>query len=98
MGSYKIKKGHKPDMESVLKEVFGDYQKQDGKFYASYGVISLQTWIERKELHVNLKTEPSTDDELLKKSIDAYNKFLFLGTGYTSKGRRKKLMKNAGTD
>jgi hypothetical protein len=96
MGKYKIKRGHKPDLDRAMREVFKSYGIKDGKYFAKYGALEIEAYPSRKELEVKVLAKRTADDSLLSESIKAYNKFLEAATGFTPKERRKKLIKGEG--
>ncbi len=96
MRLYDFKRGHGKsldEIESIMKEVFGDVSREGDKLVASYkGLSRVDVWIENKKLAVETQTRevgPEDSMDTLKK----WNEFLFRVTGYTAKERKKKMSK-----
>jgi hypothetical protein len=93
MGKYKIKRGHKPDLDRAMKEAFKSYEKKDGRYFGKHAILEVEAWLVGKELEVKVSSKKASSDRELNESIKAYNSFLGLATGFTAKERRKKSLK-----
>jgi hypothetical protein len=98
MGKYKVKRGYKADLDKAMREAFKSYETRGGRYFAKYGALEIEAYLVGKELEAKVLSHRVNDNEILSKSIKAYNKFLEEATGYTAKERRKKLMKEAKTE
>ena len=90
MRRYSIKRGHKPNIDALLKEYFGVEGKADeGIEFEAEGIGKVYLKLERNSILIDI-TPPEKvtgDYSVLKK----WNDFLFHATGRTAK-ERKKLM------
>ena len=92
MRRYSIKKGHKPDLEEILKRYFGvTGNLEEGFEFEEEGIGRIFIKREKNEILIDIKPpeeiEPNVD--ILKK----WNNFLFEATGRTAKERKKLLEK-----
>ena len=102
MQTLDIKRGHYKNLESLgldnlMNEVFGNVQRDGDKLLANYGAMKpITVWLKsKKELVVDITTDPNVDDETAMKTIKAKNDFLFKATGFSTKERSKRLQKRA---
>ncbi len=102
MQTLDIKRGHYKNLESMgldnlMTEVFGNVEKDGEKYLANYGAMKpITVWLKsKKELIVDISTDPNVDDETAMKTIRAKNDFLQRATGFSSKERSKRLQKKA---
>lgn len=75
-------------VESRMKDIFGKVLKKGKQYISSYSE-SLEVIAEvtgKKEISVETKTLPGTDQEAV---VKLYNRFLEVTTGYTAKERKK---------
>ena len=92
MREYRIKKGHNPDISSLIKEHFGN--KGDifkGIQFEVEGIGKIDMKQEKNFLIVDIEppTKVYNDPGIIKK----WNEFLFQATGLTSKERKKEFGK-----
>ena len=88
MRSYSIKRGHNPDISSLLKQYFsaeGDIN--DGFEFEVDGIGTVFIKLEGK--NVMIETTPSTKTEATYDLLKHWNTFLFDITGRTAKERKK---------
>jgi len=101
MQEYEIRKGLQENLQpeklkKLMQEIFGNVQEKDGKFFSSFGALKeLNAWPSKKNLAVEMKTDPSVGDDVAQNTIKAYNTFLEKATGYTAKERGKRAQKKA---
>ncbi|UCE37368.1 MAG: DUF5611 family protein [Thermoplasmata archaeon] len=102
MQTLDIKRGHYKTLEdlgldNLMTEVFGNVEKDGDKFKANYGAMKpITAWIKsKKELCVDIATDPNVGDDEVMKTIRAKNEFLLRATGFSSKERSKRLQKKA---
>jgi hypothetical protein len=102
MQTLDIKRGHYKSLENVgldnlMNEVFGNVEKDGEKLKANYGAMKpITVWLKnKKELMVDINTDPNVDDETAMKTIRAKNDFLQKATGFSAKERSKRLQKKA---
>jgi hypothetical protein len=101
MQEYEIRKGlqenlHPEKLKTLMREIFGNVLEKDGKFVSSFGALKeINAWPSKKNLAVEMKTDPSVGDDVAQNTIKAYNTFLEKATGYTAKERGKRAQKKA---
>jgi hypothetical protein len=101
MQEYEIRKGfqenlHPEKLKTLMQEIFGNVLERDGKFVSSFGALKeINAWPSKKNLAVEMKTDPSVRDDVAQNTIKAYNTFLEKATGYTAKERGKRAQKKA---
>ncbi|HDM66910.1 MAG TPA: hypothetical protein ENG62_00800 [Thermoplasmatales archaeon] len=92
MREYKIKRGHNPDINSLLKKYFGvDGDVSRGVEFEADGIGKINMRQEKNSLFVEIQPPKKItgDYEVIKK----WNAFLFEATGKTAKERKKELGK-----
>ncbi len=92
MREYKIKRGHNPDINSLLKKYFGvDGDVFRGVEFEADGIGKINMRQEKNSLFVEIQPPKKItgDYEVIKK----WNAFLFEATGKTAKERKKELGK-----
>ena len=83
-------------LKTLMQEMFGNVLEKDGKLVSSFGALKeLNAWPTKKNLAVEMKTDPSVGDDVARSTIKAYNTFLEKATGYTAKERGKRAQKKA---
>lgn len=101
MQAYDIKRGHNKNIEGdklkeIMEENFGAINQENENLVASFGAMKkLNVWMENKKLCIETEMDKKVSDETAMKTIKAYNIFLFMATGFTSKERKKRLNKKA---
>jgi len=101
MQEYEMRKGFQENLQpeklkTLMQEIFGNVLENDGKFASSFGALKeLNAWPSKKNLAVEMKTDPSVGDDVARNTIKAYNTFLEKATGYTAKERGKRAQKKA---
>lgn len=91
MRGYPVKRGHKPDLEQIMKECFNNVREENKMLVSSFGALKkIRVWMDAKKVFVETEMK-TTDDETGLKTIKAYNRFLESVTGYTAKERMKKV-------
>jgi len=101
MQEYEMRKGFQENLQpeklkTLMQEIFGNVLEKDGKFTSSFGALKeLNAWPSKKDLAVEMKTDPSVGDDVARNTINAYNTFLEKATGYTAKERGKRAQKKA---
>jgi hypothetical protein len=96
MREYPVKRGHKTDLKQVMEECFGDVKEEDRVLISSFGALKkIRAWTDTKKVFIETEMK-KTDDETSSKTINAYNRFLELVTGYTAKERIKKAKSGKG--
>ncbi len=101
MNAYDVKRGHKSNIEGeklkeIMEENFGDVIQENEKLVASFGAMKKgYVWMENKQLCIETEMNKQVDDKVAMKTIKAYNNFLLMATGFTSKERKKRLNKKA---
>jgi len=69
---------------------------RNGKVVASFGAITrLTAWTDGKSLFVVTEMDAGVPDDVARKTISAFNRFLEAATGYASKDRKKQAEKSA---
>jgi len=94
MREYSIKRGHKPDLNAILKSYFGvegDFDKGLDFFADGIGKIHLK----KKKNAILIETEPVPGTSGGADIIKKWNDFLFEITGRTVKERKKLMEKEA---
>ena len=92
MRKYSIKRGHKPDLNALIKRYFGvEGDVEKGIEFEAEGIGKVYMRKEGNMLTVDITppSEVSADYAVLKK----WNDFLFEATGRTAKERRKLMEK-----
>ncbi|HEC77464.1 MAG TPA: hypothetical protein ENI33_09480 [Thermoplasmatales archaeon] len=92
MRKYSIKKGHKPDLNSLVKKYFGvEGNVEEGIEFEAENIGKIYMKKEGNSILIDIVPPPpdkvSADYSIIKK----WNEFLFEATGRTAK-ERKKLM------
>ncbi|MGC8562748.1 MAG: DUF5611 family protein [Thermoplasmata archaeon] len=79
-------------LESKMKAIFGNVSKNGNQFVSTYSesLSVVATVSGKKEISVETKTSPGTDQERI---VKLYNQFLEEVTGYTAKERKKLMSK-----
>lgn len=101
MRDYDIKRGHFKNidgkLEEIVKDIFGTFEKVEGKLVTSYGaLVRLECWIEGKTTFwVDTDLEKKVDDETARTTHEKYNDLLLRLTGYNAKQRAKRLKDKA---
>lgn len=101
MQEYEMRKGFQENLQpeklkTLMQEIFGNVLEKDGKFTSSFGALKeINAWPSKKDLAVEMKTDPSVGDDVARNTIKAYNTFLEKATGYTAKERGKRAQKKA---
>lgn len=91
MREYKIKRGYNPDINLLIKELFGvNGDVYEGVRFFAEGIG--EVFIKRKGQTLFIETKPSRDRKGDYSIIKKWNDFLFKATGKTAKERRKELM------
>jgi hypothetical protein len=91
MRTYTIKKSQKLDsekLETILKNIFGEYKKSGDKYIVSYKALS-KIEIVLKDNNLLVETENNNNKDSYEETIKKYYQFLELATGYTAKERSK---------
>ena len=94
MRNYSIKRGHDPDLPSLIKQYFS----VEGDIYSGFEfeVDGIGTvFIKQDGKNVLIETTPSTKTEATYDLLKRWNKFLFDVTGRTTKERKKLWEKEA---
>jgi hypothetical protein len=90
MRSYSIKRGHKPDLNALIKKYFGaEGDVENGMEFVAEGIGKIH--IKKEKNSILIETEPMPGDAGGVEIIKKWNDFLFEATGRTAK-ERKKLM------
>lgn len=92
MRTYAVRKSLKLDqdkLETIIKNIFGKYSKENDKFITSYKALQ-KIEITLKENELLVETETNKNKQEYEDTITKYNQFLELATGYTAKERSKK--------
>ncbi|HDH81883.1 MAG TPA: hypothetical protein ENF91_02195 [Thermoplasmatales archaeon] len=90
MRSYSIKRGHKPDLNALIKKYFGvEGDVEKGMDFEVEGIGKIHMKKEKNSLLI--ETEPVPSKSASVDIIKRWNDFLFDATGRTAK-ERKKLM------
>jgi hypothetical protein len=92
MREYKIKRGHNPNIESLLSKYFGvDGDIYDGVIFEFNGIGKIELKYTKNSLLVDIEPPKkiSGDYNIIKK----WNNFLFEATGKTTKERKKEFSK-----
>lgn len=101
MQAYDIKRGHKSNIEgdklkNIMIDIFESVKEDGDNLIASYGAMKkVFVKIDNKEMFIETEMDKNVDEETAIKTIKAYNNFLLLATGFTSKERKKRLNKKA---
>ena len=101
MRSYDMKRGHFKNIEGsklldMAAEHFGDAKEEGDRVRVMFGAIQdMQVWTDGKALFVDMKMDPSVDNETAGKTIAAYNRFLEKATGFNAKQRAQRAQKEA---
>lgn len=101
MREYDFKRGFTCDLgriRSIMEDLFGEVEEREGKIITRWGSLSkLAVWVDeqKKVMCVETESNPSCDRDTIRKTIDKFNEFLERATGYSSRERRKKLMRDA---
>lgn len=101
MQTYEIKRGHFKEIEGakllqLAKDVFGKASQEGEAVISSFGALeSLRVWTDGNSLHVDTVTRRDVEESVAADTIRAYNRFLEMATGFTSKQRRDRLQKKA---
>lgn len=88
MREYKIKRGHNPNIEGLVKEYFGvtgDIEKGINFEVQPIGKVEMKRKGKSFFVHIDPPEKPSGDYSVIKK----WNKFLFEATGKNTKERKK---------
>lgn len=99
MQSFDVKRGHLKNIEGQkLKElvidVFGSAEEKDEKVHTSYlGLKNLTVWVDGKVLFVDTEMDPKVNESDATKTIQNYNRFMEMATGFNSKERRNRAKK-----
>ncbi len=99
MQEFDIKRGHFKNIEGEkLKElvtgIFGSAEVKDEKIEASWGGLQrLTVWTDGKVLFVDTEMQEGVDDSTALKTIQNYNRFMEMATGFNSKQRRNRSQK-----
>ena len=88
-----------PKLVDLCRSSFETARMDGEAVVASYGALAeLKTWLDGKDLAVDVKMNPLVESTLQQETIRRYNQFLQEATGFSSKERARKLRKSAGTD
>ncbi|NIA10172.1 MAG: hypothetical protein GWP10_10725 [Nitrospiraceae bacterium] len=94
MRKYSIKKGHKPDLNAILKSYFGvEGDAEKGLDFVAEGIGKIH--LKKEKNAVFIETEPVPGMSGGRDIIKKWNDFLFDVTGRTVKERKKLLEKEA---
>ncbi len=99
MQEFDIKRGHLKNVEGeklkgLVTEIFGNASESEGKVETSWGALErLTVWIDGKVLFVDTEMKQGTDDETSRITIQHYNRFMEMATGFNSKERRDRAKK-----
>lgn len=94
MREYSIKRGHHPDIETLLDEYFGaGGDVEDGVEFTADGIGIISLKREGKSLYVETKPQSGMEGGI--DVIRKWNDFLEAATGRTAKERKKKLTKKS---
>jgi hypothetical protein len=95
-----IKRGHFKNIEGekldeLIKEVFGDYEKEGDKYVIRYGALQpFTTWIKDKStLCIDTQMQPDVDEGTAIDTRKKYNLYMERATGFSAKQRNKRLQK-----
>jgi hypothetical protein len=98
-GTFEVKRGHAKNIEGgklggVLKAAFGNVKDLGGgKFEATLGPLTVQTWIEGKSIVFESNNPTTIDDKTATEVVRARNQFLQNATGLSAKERVKRAKK-----
>ena len=102
MSEYEVRRGHQGNiapekLREHMKNVFGNVEQKGDQLVSSFGALKeLRAWQGGKNiLCVETEMDPGVGDDVAQKTIKAYNAFLEMATGYTSKERGKRAQKKA---
>ena len=101
MRSYALKRGQIKNIEGqklfdMVKEHFGNAEKEEEKIAASFGALDrIVVWTDRKSLFIDTIMNKDVNDDTARETINIFNRFLEKSTGYTAKQRGKKAQKDA---
>ncbi len=101
MRAYELRRGWAKNLSgdnlrAIAAETFGSATTQDGKVVASFGAATrLAAWTDGKSLFVDTEMNPNVPDDVARKTIGAFNRFLEAGTGYNAKERAKRAQQSA---
>ncbi len=103
MQQYPVKSRNHPPLtperiEAVSRELFEQVSRNGAQVQAAYGAIAqLRSWVEGKELAVDLTMNPKVEPTIQGETIRRYNRFLEELTGFSAKERAKRMRKSAGS-
>lgn len=88
MRVYSIKRGHKPDLDALVKKYFNvEGSTEEGMEFEAEGIGTV--WIKKEGNAVMIETTPSSDTQATYDTLRKWNDFLFEVTGRTAKERKK---------
>ncbi len=99
MQEFDIKRGHFKNIEGeklkeLITDIFGNVEVKDDKIEASWGALKrLTVWTDGKVLFVDTAMQEGVDDSTALKTIQNYNRFMEMATGFNSKQRRDRAQK-----
>ena len=94
MREYSIKRGHHPDMASIIEKYFGIADHGEGKLsFEAEGIGKIHLSYDKKSVYI--ETEPQSNATGGADAIKKWNNFLVDATGCTSKERKKTMEKKA---
>ena len=101
MRAYELRRGWSKNLtgdnlRTIAADSFGSANTEDGKVVASFGAATrVAAWTDGKSLFVDTEMNPNVPDEVARKTITAFNRFLEAATGYNAKERAKRAQQSA---
>ena len=101
MRAYELRRGWGKNLagdslRAIAAETFGSAKTEDGKVVTSFGAATrLSAWTDGKSLFVDTEMNPKVPDDVARKTITAFNRFLEAATGYNAKERAKRAQQSA---
>ena len=94
MRIYSIKRGHKPDIDALVKKYFNaEGSTEEGMEFEAEGIGTVR--IKKESNSIMIETIPSPDTQATYATLRKWNEFLFEATGRTAKERKKLWEKDA---
>lgn len=95
MQVYDIKRGYTCDLSDVLARLFDDVKRDGERFVVKFGAAQMAVREDANKLHVETEMRKDIDAGIAASTLQTYNRFLELATGYTAKERVKRLRARA---